>query len=310
MEVSYIQKKNRRNRIIKENLSAYVFLIPYLFLFSVFFIFPFVYGLVISFFDWNLFVPEETRFVGFENYTKIWFDDTSIFHMYFWTGLKNTLTFVIFSVPFLVLIPLILSVLIDIEPKGYKFFRTVLFMPTVLSISSIILVWRWQLNTNGGFINSLLLKIGLNEIPFLVSQPWAWISIIVVTIWWTMGTNMVIFGAGLKNIDRALYEAASIDGANYIETFRYITLPSLAPQMLIVMITTVLASFSIYGQPDLLTSGGPNFTTTVLMMRIRPLAFGPQSNPGVATAMAVSMGILMVVISIIQAKIIKRRGDA
>ena len=310
MQISLEQKRSRRNRLIKENAAAYAFLLPYLVLFSIFFIFPFVYGLVISFFDWNLFAPEETVFIGFENYKKIWFNDQSIYYMYFWTGLKNTLTFVIFSVPFLVLIPLLLSVLIDNEPKGYKFFRTVLFMPTVLSISSIILVWRWQLNTNGGFINSMLLKFGFDEIPFLVAQPWAWISIIVVTIWWTMGTNMVIFGAGLKNIDRSLFEAASIDGANYYQTFRFITLPSLAPQMLIVMITTVLASFSIYGQPDLLTSGGPNFTTTVLMMRIRPLAIGPQANPGVATAMAVSMGILMIVISIIQAKIIRRRGDA
>jgi multiple sugar transport system permease protein len=310
MQISLEQKRSRRNRLIKENAAAYAFLLPYLVLFSIFFIFPFVYGLVISFFDWNLFAPEETVFIGFDNYKKIWFNDQSIYYMYFWTGLKNTLTFVIFSVPFLVLIPLLLSVLIDNEPRGYKFFRTVLFMPTVLSISSIILVWRWQLNTNGGFINSMLLKFGFDEIPFLVAQPWAWISIIVVTIWWTMGTNMVIFGAGLKNIDRSLFEAASIDGANYYQTFRYITLPSLAPQMLIVMITTVLASFSIYGQPDLLTSGGPNFTTTVLMMRIRPLAIGPQANPGVATAMAVSMGILMIVISIIQAKIIRRRGDA
>jgi len=310
MQISLERRRSRRNRILKDNLAAYAFLLPYLLIFSIFFIFPFVYGLIISLYDWNMFSPEETVFIGFENYKKIWFNDQSIFYLYFWSGLKNTLTFVIFSVPFLVIIPLFFSVLIDNEPRGYKFFRTILFMPTVLSISSIILVWRWQLNTNGGFINSMLLKLGFDEIPFLVAQPWAWISIIVVTIWWTMGTNMVIFGAGLKNIDRSLYEAASIDGANYSQTFKYITLPSLAPQMLIVMIMTVLASFSIYGQPDLLTSGGPNFTTTVLMMRIRPLAIGPQSNPGVATAMAVSMGMIMVVISVIQAKFIKRRGDA
>ena len=183
-------------------------------------------------------------------------------------------------------------------------------MPTVLSISSVILVWKWQFYNNGGFINALLTQIGLDEIPFLVQQPWAWISIIVVTVWWTMGTNMVIIGAGLKNIDRSLYEAASIDGASYAQTFKYITIPSLGPQMLIVMITTVLASFSVYGQPDLLTNGGPNFSTTVLMMRIRPLAFGPNANPGVATAMAVGMGVLMIAISLIQARVVRGRRDA
>jgi len=310
MQLSLEAKRRRTKRIIKDQMSAYAFLSPYLIIFSVFFIFPFFYGLVISFFDWNLFYPDETKFIGFDNYQRIWFESGGIYYRYFWSGLKNTLIFVVFSVPFLVLIPLILAALIDNEPKGYKIFRTILFMPTVLSISSVILIWKWQFYTNGGFINSVLLKLGLNEIPFLVSQPWAWISIIAVTIWWTMGTNMVILGAGLKNIDKTLYEAAAIDGASYIQTFKYITMPSLAPQMLIVMITTVLASFGVYGQPDLLTNGGPDFSTTVLMMRIRPLAFGTNANPGIATAMAVSMGMIMIVVSIIQARIIKRRGDA
>jgi multiple sugar transport system permease protein len=310
MQLSLEAKKRRKIRVIKDHASAYAFLLPYLLIFSVFFIFPFIYGLVISFFNWNLFYPDQTTFVGFDNYRRIWFESEGIYYRYFWSGLKNTLIFVVFSVPFLVLIPLILAALIDHEPKGYKIFRTILFMPTVLSISSVILIWKWQFYTNGGFINSVLLELGLNEIPFLVSQPWAWISIIAVTIWWTMGTNMVILGAGLKNIDKTLYEAAAIDGASYIQTFRFITMPSLAPQMLIVMITTVLASFGVYGQPDLLTNGGPDFSTTVLMMRIRPLAFGTNSNPGIATAMAVSMGILMIVISVVQARIIKKRGDA
>lgn len=302
-------KKSKQKRIIKENLSAYAFLLPYLIVFAVFFIFPFVYGIIISFFDWNLFVPEDTKFVGFENYVRILFEQGGLFHRYFWSGLKNTLIFVISSVPFLVLIPLLLSILIDLEPRGYKWFRTILFMPTVLSISSVILIWKWQFNANGGFINAVLLRFGFEEIPFLLQQPWAWMTIVIVTIWWTMGTNMVIFGAGLKNIDKTLYEAAYIDGANSFQTFMYITLPSLGPQMLIVMITTVLASFGVYGQPDLLTNGGPDFSTTVLMMRIRPLAYGPNANPGIATSMAVMMGLIMIVVSILQAKIIKRRSE-
>jgi multiple sugar transport system permease protein len=308
MQMTVKQKKSRKKRIIKEHLGAYAFLTPYLVLFSLFFIFPFIYGLVISLFDWNLFFPEETKFVGFNNFRTIWFNDESIFHRYFTEGLRNTLIFVVASVPFLVGIPLFLSVLIDFQPRGHKLFRTILFMPTVLSISSVILVWKWQFYNNGGFINALLVQMGFEEIPFLVAQPWAWISIIIVTVWWTMGINMVILGAGLKNIDKTLYEAAAIDGANYFKTFKYIVLPALAPQMLIVMITTVLASFNVYGQPDLLTNGGPDFSTTVLMMRIRPLAYGPNARPGIATAMAISMGMIMIFVSILQAKYIKKRG--
>jgi multiple sugar transport system permease protein len=171
------------------------------------------------------------------------------------------------------------------------------------------LVWKWQFYNNGGFINALLVQFGFEEIPFLVSQPWAWISVLIVTIWWTMGTNMVILGAGLKNIDKAMYEAAAIDGASYIQTMRHITLPSLAPQMFIVTITTTLGSFGIFGQTDLLTNGGPDFTTQVLMMVIRPLAFGPNARPGIATAMAIMMGVVMITLSIFQARYIRSKGE-
>ena len=258
MQVTVDRLKSRRRRILKENLGAYAFLLPYMVLFALFFVFPFIYGLIISMFNWNLFIPEQTEFVGFQNFQTIWFNQDSIMYRYFWQGLANTLIFVVTAVPLLVIIPLFLAVLIDFQPRGHKLFRTILFMPTVLSISSVILIWRWQFYMHGGFINAILVDLGLEQIPFLVAQPWAWISIIIVTIWWTMGINMVILGAGLKNIDRALYEAAAIDGANYLQTFRYIVLPALSPQMLIVMITTVLASFNIFGQPDLLTNGGPD----------------------------------------------------
>lgn len=304
--------KSRKRRLtwslFKRKSTPLLVLLPYITVFSIFFVIPFLYGIFISFFDWNLFFPEKTVYVGLANYQKILFDTTSIFNTYFWSGLRNTLIFVVASVPFLISIPLILAILIDLKPPGYKVFRTILFMPTVFSVSAVILIWKWQFYSNGGFLNSILVKLGFEEIPFLLSQPWAWISIIIVTIWWTMGTNMVIFGAGLKNIDKTMYEAASIDGASYLQTLRYITIPSLAPQMFIVGITTMIASFNIYGQPDLLTQGGPDFSTTVLMMRIRGLSFGANANPGVATSMAIMMGLIMIVLSIVQARYLKKRG--
>lgn len=294
---------------VKNRFEAVPFLAPYLVLFSLFFIIPFFYGILISFFDWNLFVPSETRFVGFDNYIRILFNPESIYFTYFWQGLKNTLLFVIISVPLLIAVPLFLAILIDLEPPFYKVFRTILFLPTVLSISAVILIWKWQFYNNGGYINAMLVKMGLPEIPFLVQQPWAWISILIVTIWWTMGTNMVIFGAGLKNVDRALYEAASIDGASYAQTLRFITIPSLGPQMFIVALTTMIGSFNIFGQPQMLTNGGPEFSTTVLMMRIRGLAYGVNSRPGIATAMAVMMGLLLIVLSVMQARYLRKRGE-
>ncbi|MCK7488061.1 MAG: sugar ABC transporter permease [Bacillus subtilis] len=256
------------------------------------------------------FVPSDTRFVGFDNYIRILFNTESIYYTYFWQGLKNTLLFVVISVPLLIAVPLILAILIDLEPPFYKVFRTILFMPTVLSISAVILIWKWQFYNNGGYINAMLVRLGLPEIPFLGAatvgmdfHPHRYQSR------WTMGTNMVIFGAGLKNVDRALYEAASIDGASYAQTLRYITIPSLGPQMFIVALTTMIASFNIFGQPQMLTNGGPEFSTTVLMMRIRGFAYGVNSRPGIATAMAVMMGILLIFLSIMQARYLRKRGE-
>jgi multiple sugar transport system permease protein len=309
MTIQQQLKRGKVLRAVKDHLFAGSMLAPYLIIFGFFFIFPFIYGLMISLYDWNLFYPDETVFVGLSNFATILFNEESIFYTYFWRGFTNTLLFVVISVPLLILIPLFFAILIDNQPKGYKWFRTILFMPTVLSISSVILVWKWQFYNNGGFINALLVSIGLQEIPFLVAQPWAWISVLIVTVWWTMGTNMVILGAGLKNVDKSMYEAAAIDGATYRQTLRYITLPALGPQMFIVAITTTLASFGIFGQTDLLTNGGPDFTTQVLMMVIRPLAFGPNARPGIATSMAIMMGLVMITISIIQARYIRSKGD-
>ena len=200
-------------RKILNNLSSYSFLLPYLVLFSVFFIYPFFYGLYISFFKWNIFDPNATIFVGFNNYHRILFEFGGLYFDYFWGGLGNTLFFVIISVPVLIIFALAIALLLDIQPPGYRILRVIFFMPTVFSISAVILIWQWQFNSSG-FINSLLVSMGLDKIPFLNVQPWAWISILIVTIWWTIGTNMVIVGAGLKDIDKSLYEAAEIDGAN------------------------------------------------------------------------------------------------
>lgn len=302
------KKKYKLSRYI-ERLVPVCSLTPYLTLFTIFFIVPFVFGIIISFCNWNMYQTSEIEFVGFKNYLTILMDETSIYHQYFVEGIGRTFLFVLISVPFLIILPLVLAILIDIEPPGYKIFRVILFMPTVLSISAVVLIWKWQFYNNGGFINAVLAKFGIDEIPFLLAQPWAWIAIVIVTVWWTSGTNMVILGAGLKNVDKAMYEAASLDGASYFQTLLHITMPALSSQLFIVCITTVIGSFNIYGQPDLLTAGGPDQTTTVLMMYIRRLSVGMNSNPGIATAMSVMLGLVMIVISIVQAKVINKMGS-
>ena len=290
----------RKLSLFKRQFYGFLFAVPFLVIFALFFIFPFFSGIAQSF------VNRKGEFVGLQNYRNILFSQDFTYRADFFRGLKNTLTFVVFAVPLLIVIPLFIAVLIDIQPKGYKFFRALLFMPTVFSISSVILMWKRVLEVETGFINGIFKFFNMNQINFLGSQPWAWISLLVVTIWWTMGTNIVILGAGLKNIDKAVYEAAAIDGASYIKTVFSITLPLLVGQIIVVFIMTLLASFNVYGQPALLTVGGPERSTQVPLMVILDNLF---DRPYVASAMSLMLGAIMIVISLAQAAIARKRRD-
>lgn len=290
----------RKLSLFKRQFYGFLFAVPFLVIFALFFIFPFFSGIAQSF------VNRKGEFVGLQNYRNILFSQDFTYRADFFRGLKNTLTFVVFAVPLLIVIPLFIAVLIDIQPKGYKFFRALLFMPMVFSISSVILMWKRVLEVETGFINGIFKFFNMNQINFLGSQPWAWISLLVVTIWWTMGTNIVILGAGLKNIDKAVYEAAAIDGASYIKTVFSITLPLLVGQIIVVFIMTLLASFNVYGQPALLTVGGPERSTQVLLMVILDNLF---DRPYVASAMSLMLGAIMIVISLAQAAIARKRRD-
>ena len=290
----------RKLSLFKRQFYGFLFAVPFLVIFALFFIFPFFSGIAQSF------VNRKGEFVGLQNYRNILFSQDFTYRADFFRGLKNTLTFVVFAVPLLIVIPLFIAVLIDIQPKGYMFFRALLFMPTVFSISSVILMWKRVLEVETGFINGIFKFFNMNQINFLGSQPWAWISLLVVTIWWTMGTNIVILGAGLKNIDKAVYEAAAIDGASYIKTVFSITLPLLVGQIIVVFIMTLLASFNVYGQPALLTVGGPERSTQVLLMVILDNLF---DRPYVASAMSLMLGAIMIVISLAQAAIARKRRD-
>ena len=306
------KEKTTKTRSLKfrKGITPVLFLLPFAVLFCMFVVFPFIYGITISFFNWNMFDPAKRVFCGFDNYVKILFNKESIYYSYFWSGLKYTLLFVVISVPSLICISLLFAALLDKKPFGYRFFRFALFAPTVLSIATVIIIWSWQFYTNNGVINEVLTSIGLPKVDWLNKQPWAWIAILIITIWWTVGTNMVIFGAAMKNVDKNLYEAAQLDGANAFRQFFSITLPGIKNQLFMCIIMTMIASFNIYGQPQMLTGGGPvengEFTTMVLMMRIRNIGMGANANPGVASAMSVCMGLIMIVLSLIQNKLTKK----
>jgi multiple sugar transport system permease protein len=294
-----------RNSSWKSQLTSSLFVLPYLLLFVVFLLIPIGYGAWMSLHNWDLLNPVH-EFVGLKNYFNI-FDSDSYLNDLFFEGLKNTFQFVVFSVPSLVAVGLGLALLVNALPGKFKgIFRTVYFIPYAVSVSVVAIIWLWLLDTNSGLINQYLQRWNIPLVPWLTDIPWAWISLVAATLWWTIGFNMVIFINALNDVSEELYEAGSLDGANRWQRFAHITLPTIKPTMLFVVITSTIASFNIYGQPYLMTRGGPGTSTKVLLMNIVDEAF-KQRQLGNAAAMSLLMALIMIVISILQFRITNRK---
>lgn len=298
--ISNINETKKQHRY-KGKSRPWLYIGPHLLLFAIFGLIPLFYGIYISFTQWDM--VGDATFVGLQNYKEILFNQSSTFHNQFFNGLKNTFIFVIISVPFLIIVPLMIAMALNAKTKAVGLFQSIFYLPGLFSISAVALIWSLVFNKRIGPINNLF----GSTVNWTTEQPYAWLVILVVSIWWGVGGNMVIYRAALSGISKDLYEAADIDGATSIKKFFYVTLPSIKFQLLYTFVMTTIASFNIYGQPVMLTNGGPTQSTTVLMMYIRNLAFGSgQSVAGMASAMAVLLGIVMVVISAVQFVILNK----
>lgn len=278
-------------------LTPYLFLLPYLVLFVTFVAVPAVFGIWISLHDWD-FMLAGKPFVGLDNYTAL-FDPSSVQFEPFWHGMRATAIFTVASVPFLVAVPLALAVLLNRKFPGRTFFRALFFAPYVLGVAVIGLMWRYLLDPQFGAVNGLLGALGLpSDIPWTTGQPWAWISLVAVTVWWTIGFNAIIYLAGMSDIGTEQYEAAELDGATGWQQFRYITLPGLRPVMIFVVTITVLASANMFGQSYLITQGGPGDSTRTAIIAITELGLG-QYRMGQASAMSYLLALCLGVVSLI-----------
>lgn len=291
-----MQKKIRK-------IIPYLYIVPHGLMFLMFFLVPAIFGIYISLTKWDLFNTPE--FVGLQNYITILFDSESIFYTQLRTGLINTFKFVILSVPFAIAVPLALAVAIKAKPFGSKLFQTLLYLPSLFSISSVVLAWQFMFHRRLGPINNIF---GLS-INWFGEQPYAWIAIVIITIWWFIGGNMIIYLAAISAIDKSLYEAAEVDGANVIKQFIYITLPGIIHPLTYTTILTTIAQFNVYGQPFMLTGGGPRDSTRVLLMFIRENAFGSgQAIAGISSAMAVILGFCIMIVALIQLRFLRQEN--
>jgi multiple sugar transport system permease protein len=268
--------------------------LPHLIFFLTFLAWPFFYGIYISLFDFDFLRPEHRPFVGLQNYLNL-FQSTSIQFDDFWRSMKNTGIFILWSVPPLIFFALLLAVLLNGKYRGRNFFRGLYFAPYALSVTVAAVLWRW-LFEQSGLINSWLGVLGASQIAWLGEMPWAWIAITIATLWWTIGFNTVIFLTALQDIPESLYEAASIDGATGLGQFFYITIPMLRPVLTFVITITLLASANLFGQPFLMTGGGPVQQTEPVMMRIYSEGI-QQARMGSAAAMSVFVAAILLALT-------------
>ena len=277
---------------LTDNLTSYLFVAPYLVFFIIFALVPLVLCIYLSFYQWD--GASEIEWIGLQNY-KLLFGalGTGQIAKEFWKSVLNTLLFVAVQMPVLMILPLLIALLINRCSRTGKFFMSSFYFPSILSVATVCIIWYFMFDTNAGILNNFF----KTNIPWITKQPYAWISIFILSSWWGIGGNMVLYLAGLSNVSKECLEAAALDGAGVWASFIHITLPGLKNTLVYVLTMTTLSCFNVFGQPNILTAGGPDSSTTVAMMNIYNTAFGG-SKFGRACAMSILMELIMVAFTI------------
>ena len=275
------------------NRWGIVFILPQLISLVCLGIIPIVIAFVLSFFDWNGF--SAPVFTGFQNFKAVFTDpDTGI-------AIKNTLVYSVIYVPCSIVLSLGLAMLLN-KAWGKMFYRAVFFLPQIVTSVGIAVVWSWIYQPQCGILNMILRFFGIEGKEWLRDPSTAMGAVIVMSIWWGLGYNIVLFLAGLQNVPRTYVEAAKIDGANERQVFFNITVPLISPTTLLVTITTMINAFQVFDQMFLLTSGGPAKKTYTMAIHIYQTAF-KSYELGKASTAALILFFVVVAVSVIQFKL-------
>jgi multiple sugar transport system permease protein len=292
---------------VKLNWAAWAFVAPALMVIAVFFFLPVLAGFALSFTDFDIYALADIgnlRFVGLANYIELL--QTPLF----WKALGNTLYFVGVGVPLSIAVSLGAALLLNSKLARFRpFFRVALFAPVVTTLVAVAIVWRYLLHTRSGLINYGLESVGLTPIDWLGDPHWAMPAIILFAVWKNFGYNMIIFLAGLQSIPEELYEAARIDGASSGQQLRHVTLPSLAPVILLVSVLTMAGYFQLFAEPYVMTQGGPLQSTVSVLYFMYEEGF-KWWNLGFASAIAFVLFVLMFAVTMLQLYVARRREAA
>ena len=277
----------------QEAARGYAFILPWIIGFLIFELYPFVYSLYLSFTTFNIFQPPE--FAGLDNYVAMFTSDRT-----FWPSVRLTLLYGAFSVPLGLAGALGVALLLNRDVKGVGLWRTLYYLPAVLPVAAVALLWRWMFSPSSGLINSFLRPI----YTALDAEPLAWFTdpdlvlpaFVIMGMWGVFGANTVILLAGLKNIPQHLYDAAEIDGAGGWAKFHHVTIPMLSSTMFYILVTGIIASMMIFTQAFFITI--PRRAGTFLSVLIYQQAFSFRKM-GYASAMAWFLMVIVLVLTLL-----------
>ncbi len=288
-------------RDIKFKVTPYLFLLPDILIFSLFIIVPTCKGLWMSLCDWGVF--SDKVFVGFENFKNLFSDSV------FWITFRNTIVYSIFVVVLIIITALFLAMMLYKNTLyGKRIFRAAFYIPSLMSMITVGIAWRFILGDEMGIINYIIRFFGGSAVPWLTNGVFAMASVIFVSVWTWAGYYMIIFISGLQAIPIELYEAARIDGASPFEIFYKITLPLLKPTTLVVMILSTINAFKAYELITVMTKGGPGYATKFIVQQVYQVAF-TEDRMGYASAMAIMLMLLIGVFTLFQFRISGKEQD-
>ena len=291
----------KKKAIQRDRAAAYGMLAPVLLFFVLFVLYPLLKNLYYSFTNYNL--GNKTKWIGLSNYRELFTD------YWFLESLRNTAVYALFSVIFLTVLGLFISVLLNQRSRLVKIARTAMIIPYATSMVAVSMIWLYLLDPTTGYVSKLLVALGVGSPPLWLDDPsLALPSLIGINIWKNLGYCMIIYLAGLQGIPPELYEAATVDGAGFLQKHWKITLPQIAPVTFFVFVNNCIEAFKTFEQVQIMTQGGPVTATTTVVYQIYVRAFN-DFRMGYAAAMSVVLFVIIFAVTMLNFRMFRSSAD-
>lgn len=284
-------------KFLKNINPGYLLSLPYVLHLMLFFVYPVIFSFILIFNRWDIVTPME--FVGLKNIQRIFMDEV------FLQAILNTGVFLILHIPLQIAVALLFAILLNEKVVARGFFRTLYFLPVIVSGVVVTILFQQLFSYDDGLLNQLLMQIGFPQIPWLVSENWAMPSIALMATWKNVGLYVILFMAGLQSIPGDLYEAARLDGTNAWQRFYHITLPMLNPTMVTVIVLSVIGGFSLFIEPYVMTGGGPMNSTLSAVLYIYNQAFN-FAHMGYAATLGLFFAAIIFMVVALQRKFVEK----